>query len=67
MAPREVEVDVDDGEALAAEIERAISEGQALVRVTDRSGVQHGLVTDKIAFFELEPKGPKAGIGFSTA
>ena len=66
MAPREVEIDVEDGEAMAVEIEKAMAEGQALVWVTDSSGIRHGLAVDKIAFIELESQGPKPGIGFST-
>lgn len=66
MAPREIEIDVDDGEAIASEIETALAEGRALIWVTDRDGVKHGLKVEKIAFIELESKDAKRGIGFST-
>lgn len=67
MAPREVDIDVEDGAAVAAEIEKALNEGQALVWVEDRDGVKHGLAADKIAFIELESKDSKPGIGFSSS
>jgi len=66
MAPREVDIDIEDGEALAAEIEKALAEGQALVWVTDRNGVMHGLASDKIVFIEVESQDSKPGVGFST-
>jgi len=66
MAPREVDIDVEDGEAVAVDIEKALAEGQALVWVTDRDGVKHGLAVDKIAFIELESSDAKPGVGFST-
>lgn len=66
MAPREVEIDVEDGAALATEIEEAMSAGQALIWVIDRDGIKHGLAVDKIAFIELEATDAKRGIGFST-
>lgn len=67
MAPREIDIDVEDGEAVAADIEQAISDGKALVWVTDRTGVKHGLALDKLAFIEVEAQDAKPGIGFSTA
>jgi len=66
MAPREIEIEVEDGEAIASEIEAALADGRALVWVTDRDGVKHGLNVEKIAFIELESEDPKRGIGFST-
>ncbi len=66
MVAREVEVDAEDGDALAVEIEQAMAAGEPLVWVTDRDGVRHGLATDKIAFVELEAPGPRSGVGFST-
>ena len=41
--------------------------GKAMVWVTDRDGVKHGLAAEKIAFIEVEPKEAKPGVGFSTA
>ncbi len=65
MAPREVDIDVEDGAAVASEIEEAMNAGQALIWVTDSDGVRHGLAADKIAFIELESADSKRGIGFS--
>ena len=66
MAPREIALDVDDGDAVAADIEHAMADGKAMVWVTDRDGVKHGLAADKIAFIEVEPKDAKPGVGFAT-
>ena len=67
MAPREIALEVDDGDAVAADIEEAMTGGKAMVWVTDRDGVKHGLAAEKIAFIEVEPKEAKPGVGFSTA
>jgi hypothetical protein len=66
MAPREIEIEIDDAAALTADIENARKEDRALVWVTDRQGTKHGLAADKIAFVEIEAEEPKT-VGFSSA
>ena len=66
MAPREIEIDIEDGAGLADDIEQALAADQAMVWATDRQGMKHGLVVDKIAFIEFESEESKLGIGFST-
>ena len=66
MAPREIEVDVEEPDALASEIEQAIESGRPIVWVTDRQGIKHGLAVSKIAFIEVETEEADRGVGFSS-
>ena len=65
MAPREIEIEVDDAEALAADISRALEAGDRLVWITDNDGRRHGIAVDKIAFIEIEA-GQSKKVGFAT-
>lgn len=65
MAPREIEIEVDDPDALAAEIEAALADGRGLVWVTDGSGQRHGIAVEKVAFIEIEA-GQSKKVGFAT-
>ena len=67
MAPREIEIDIEDGAGLADDIEQALATDQAMVWVTDRQGTKHGLAVAKIAFVEFEADESKPGVGFSRA
>ncbi|MCB2222535.1 MAG: DUF3107 domain-containing protein [Actinobacteria bacterium] len=67
MAPREIDLDVDDAEAVASSIEAALDDGAPLVWVIDAKGVKHGLIVDKIAFVEVEADADPRGVGFSGA
>lgn len=62
---REVDVEVDDGDALIAEVERAIAEGDKMLWVTTDEGRRYGLVVDRIVFVDVEPQKQRTGIGFS--
>jgi len=64
MAPREIEIEVEEPEALVAAIDQALQGGQPMVWVTDRQGRRHGLSVEKIAFIEIESGGPKP-VGFT--
>ena len=61
---RELEFDVDDGEALIKDVEGAIKKGEALVWVTDARGDRHGLAAGKIAFVQVEGEKAPGGVGF---
>ena len=63
FAPREVEIDVADGEAFAEEFEAAVQDGRRVWWVTDPEGHRHGLLVDKIAYVDIEPGRDKT-IGF---
>ena len=61
---RELEFDVDDGEALVKAIEGGIKSGAGLVWVTDARGDRHGLAVAKIAFVQVEGEKAAGGVGF---
>jgi hypothetical protein len=62
---REVDVEVEDGEALIADVERAIADGDRLLWVTTDEGRRYGLVVERIVFVDVEPQKRRTGIGFS--
>ena len=53
-AARELEIDVEDGDAVASDIESAIKKGSGLLWVTDAKGDRHGLAVAKVAFVQVE-------------
>ena len=63
FAPREVDIDVDDGEAFIRDFEAAITAG-GVWWVTDRDGHRHGLVVDKVAYVDIELGERDRTIGF---
>lgn len=63
FAPREVDIDVDDGEAFIRDFEAAVTAG-GVWWVTDREGHRHGLVVDKIAYVDIELGERDRTIGF---
>ncbi|MDX1691615.1 MAG: DUF3107 family protein [Acidimicrobiia bacterium] len=63
--PRELDLEVEDGDALVEEFASALDEGTKLLWVTDKAGRRHGLVVDKIVYVDVEPEKTKPGIGFS--
>ena len=65
MAPREVEIEVEDGESFVADLEQAVAGGAGIFWVTDKDGVRHGIAADKIAFVEIEARESHRGVGFS--
>lgn len=64
QAPRELDLEVEDADRVAGEIERAMTEGGSLVWVTDRKGRRHGVAVDKVVFMEMEPEEQEGGVGF---
>ncbi len=61
---RELELEVEDAEAARTAIEEAIDGGNALVWVSDVKGNRFGLVTDKLAFVQIEDGSDRTGLGF---
>jgi hypothetical protein len=61
---RELELEVDDADATRAAIEEAIDGGNALVWVSDAKGNRFGLVTDKLAFVQIDDGSDRTGVGF---
>ena len=61
---RELELDVEDGEEVAANLEAALSSG-GIVWVVDAKGDRHGINADKLAFVEVQGEDRGSGIGFA--
>jgi hypothetical protein len=63
---REVELDVDDGDALIAEIEEAFSSQTAILWFTDVGDRRIGIPVPRIAYIELEPD-QRVSVGFTAS
>jgi hypothetical protein len=64
-APREVQIEVESGDALIEEIGAAQEAGNAMIWVTDTEGERHGIVIEKIAYIEVSKEQGRSGVGFS--
>ena len=64
---RELELDVEDGEALAKEFAEAMEAGEGILWFTDAKGDRHGVAIAKVAFVEIEGVTERPGIGFSAS
>lgn len=60
---REVELEVEESEDVAAAFDLAMAEGAKVLWVSDTRGHRHGIVLDKVAFVEVEPTRPRE-VGF---
>ncbi|MBA2336529.1 MAG: DUF3107 family protein [Acidimicrobiia bacterium] len=61
---RELEIEVDDAETIRTDVERAITDREDVVWVTDTKGNRFGLVTRKVAFVQIDDAADRTGIGF---
>jgi hypothetical protein len=61
---REIDVEVDDAEALVDAFMEAIGGGEKVLWVTDQEGRRHGLVVDRIVYVDVEADKAHHGIGF---
>ena len=59
---RELEIEVDDLKAAAQDLESGLAEN-TIVWITDSKGDQHGIVSARLAFVEIEEKSDRS-IGF---
>ncbi len=64
---RELELEVEDGTAIADELQTAVNNGASLVWVTDAKGNRHGIAVSKLAFVEVEGDENRPGVGFSVS
>jgi hypothetical protein len=63
-APRELELDVEDADAVAAKIEAALSsEDPAMVWIADVKGRRIGIPAARVAYFEIGAE-HQASVGF---
>lgn len=65
QSARELEIDVEDGDATVAAVEEALADGAGLVWITDARGNRHGIVTAKLAFVEVQTEDSGLGVGFT--
>ena len=67
ISARELELEVDDVDRVSSDVETAVSDGEALVWITDSRGHRYGIVTAKIAFLQVEKAETRPGVGFGAA
>ncbi|MDJ0791626.1 MAG: DUF3107 domain-containing protein [Acidimicrobiia bacterium] len=65
-AARELEIDVEDPEAVSTAFEKAVAGDEPLLWITDAKGHRFGVAVDSIAFIELEQP-EQRGIGFGAS
>jgi hypothetical protein len=63
---REIELDVDDGDALIAEIEDAFGGEKMILWFTDVGDRRIGIPVSRIAYIELEPD-QRVSVGFTAS
>jgi hypothetical protein len=62
-APREIDIDVTDGDAFMKEFEEVVNGGEKVWWISDQEGHRHGIVVDKIAYVDVEPERERT-VGF---
>ncbi len=62
-ATRELDLEVDDAEAVAEEYERAAGADDRIFWITESDGKRHGIVTEAVIYVEFEPE-ERRSIGF---
>ncbi len=65
QSARELELEVDEPEAVKKALEAAMASGDPVVWLTDTRGHQFGIVVDKLVFVEVEYAKGKPGVGFA--
>ncbi len=65
-ATKELELDVEDAQPIIDEYEAAFAHDKRLLWVTETDGRRHGIVVDKVLYFELEPT-ERSMIGFAAS
>ena len=61
---KELELDVEDSQAVVDLYEKAVADGEHMVWVTETNGHRHGIVTELVAYIDVEPEELKQ-VGFS--
>ncbi len=61
---KELEIDVSDTKDVLDAYEKAVADGEHMLWVTEKDGRRFGVVTDSIAYLEVEPEEFKS-VGFS--
>jgi hypothetical protein len=61
---KELDLDVEDSQAVLDAYEKAVADGERMLWVTEKDGRRFGAVVELIAYIEVEAEGPKR-VGFS--
>ena len=61
---KELELDVEDSQAVVDAYEKAVADGDHKIWITENSGHRHGVVTELVAYIDVEPEELKQ-VGFS--
>jgi len=64
-APREIDIDVADGDEFMKEFEAIVNGGEKVWWFSDEEGHRHGIVVDKIAYVDVEPERERT-VGFGS-
>ena len=60
---REIELEVDDADALIAEVEQAVAGSAAMIWLTDTKGHRFGVPSSRVAYVQIEAD-ERASVGF---
>ena len=61
---KELDLDVEDSQAVLDAYDKAVADGDHMLWVEEKDGQRHGVVTELIAYLEVEPEAVKQ-VGFS--
>ena len=61
---KELELDVEDSQAVLDAYEKAVADGEHMIWITETNGRRHGVVTELVAYIDVEPEELKQ-VGFS--
>jgi hypothetical protein len=64
-APREIDIDVADGDAFMTEFEQVVNGDERVWWIDDQEGHRHGIVVDKIAYVDVEAERERL-VGFGS-
>ena len=65
QSARELELEVEDGEAVAEQLEAALNAGEAISWLVDARGDRHGIAISKLVFVQVEGEADRRGVGFA--
>ncbi len=65
QAARELELEVEDGEAVVEQLEAALDAGEAISWIVDTRGDRHGIAMGKLVFVQVEGEADRRGVGFA--
>ena len=67
QSARELELEVEDGVAVAEQLEAALEAGGGISWIVDSRGDRHGIAIGKLAFVQVEGGADRRGVGFAAS